>query len=48
MTRVSFESGTEVAVGPILLGADVSRGRFGSGADLSDYQFMSRINFMLS
>ena len=39
MTRVFFESGAEVAVGPIRLGADSSRGRFGSGADLSDYRF---------
>ena len=34
----NFASGAEVAVGPIRLGADVSRGRFGCGADLSDYQ----------
>ena len=39
MTRVFFDSGAEVAVGPILLGADSSRERSGSGADLSEYPF---------
>ena len=38
MTRVFFESGAEMVVGPILLGDDSSRGRSGSGADLSEYR----------
>ena len=37
MTRDYFQTGAEVVVGPRCLGAEVTRGRGGSGAEVSEF-----------